>query len=395
MEIAQETNTLFSTPDRTQTASPAPSIPAQRKPSNEETFDGPLAAPEMEALLLPLYDKTLSSYAANGLEDISELCDETEDEQNKALVTIDSKQPGKIKESVNEIQKGDDLDEPRISPLPLENLPDWRPSSLGWAPHIAILIFLSLVVYIGLYLRSKYRGVIASSESRWDWIFRFGPAFLAVTIQEALLRIVTDLQSVLPYIALSSNPFDDLRSRHLARLTEPRWYDGFHFDHLFQATVFLVRYCTFVFVPLQSSLLSYGRRHYSTSSSPFRVVLPNDLISSLSQSRVPALALNSVWHGQPVADIKWLTIMPQESVVKNYMAIQPDYAGVMPFRTEHEKSSSNASESETWTLTTSAIYGYLNCSQIDNITLTVNSIWLGASGLEIDRLALRLIDKEG
>jgi hypothetical protein len=398
MEIAQEAHTPSYTPDRTHVVSPAPSISAQRilrlKSPNEEGSNGPLAVPEIEALLHS-DDKTLPTHVVSGVDGSSERCDEFEDEHNKALVTIDLKELEKVVETANEIQKGDGFDETRISPLPLKDLPDWRPSSLSWAPHVAILILLSLVAYIALYVRSKRWGVIASSESRWDWIFRFGPAFLAVTIREVLLRIATDLQSVLPYIALSSTPSDGLRRRPLSRLTEPRWSDSFHPDHLVQATVFLIRYCTFVFVPLQSSLLSFGYRRYRTSTSSFRVVQPNDLISSLSQSRVPALALNSVWHGQPVADIKWLTIMPQESVVKKYMAIQPDYAGVMPFRIENEKSSSKASEGEEWTLRTSAIYGYLNCSQIDHIALTVDSIWLGASGLEIDRLALSLIDKEG
>jgi hypothetical protein len=399
MESAQETHISPYAPDRTQTISPAPSVPAQRiprpEPSNEESSDGPLAAPELEALLQLSDEKTLSTHAVTGVDGFSERDREIEDEHNKALATIDLKELEKAVESANEIQKSDDSDESRTSPLPLKGLPDWRPSSLSWAPHVAIMIILSLVAYIVLYVYSKNWGVIASSETRWDWIFRFGPAFLAVTIREVLLRIATDLQSVLPYIALSSSPTDPLRWRPLARLTEPRWSDSLQFDHLFQASVFLVRYCTFVFVPLQSSLLSFGYRRYRTSTSPFRVVQPYDLISSLSQSRVPALALNSIWHGQPVADIKWLTVMPQESVVKKYMAMQPDYAGVMPFRTAKERSSSKASEGEEWTLTTSAIYGYLNCSQINNIALTVDSIWLGASGLEIDRLSLSLTDKEG
>ncbi|KAF2475652.1 uncharacterized protein BDR25DRAFT_339701 [Lindgomyces ingoldianus] len=285
-------------------------------------------------------------------------------------------------------------DELRLVPVSEKELPDWRPNSLSWTPYVAFLILLILITYSCLYWRSKVHGIITPVHSKYDWIFRFGPAFLAVLIQEIVLRMATDLKSVLPFIAAASRPVDHIRRRPLARFTERKWYDGFHIDHLFQATTFLVRYCTFILVPLQSSLLSMGSRHYSTHSRSFQVVDADKLVSSLNHTRIPGLALDSIWHGEPVAPFKWLSFM-NENPYHHEVTVQPDYVGVMPFVLDNSNSFSDPDQFTTWKVQTSAIYGYMNCTQIDEIQLSVAHIWIGTSGLKTDRMSVRLVDKEG
>ncbi|KAF2107027.1 hypothetical protein BDV96DRAFT_637807 [Lophiotrema nucula] len=295
-----------------------------------------------------------------------------------------------IKET--EVESNEDR---RMEPLPIKDLPDWRPRSLGWSAYLVILIVVILIIYAVLYARSKLYGIITPLHSRYDWLYRFGPAFLAVLILESIQRMVTDLYSVLPYVALAAGPRDPIRSRPLARLTETRWYDKFHANHLFQATSLLIRYCTFIFVPLQSTLLSSGSRHYKTETRSFQVVGPDVLISSLNHTLIPALGLDSIWHGQPVADFKWLAFMDSnDSDFDNY-PIQPDYAGIMPFTLTASNHSTEPSQSQTWDVTTSAIYGYMNCTQIDNISLSVGHIWFGASGLQTTNLHISLVDRDG
>lgn len=86
--------------------------------------------------------------------------------------------------------------------LGARELPDWRPKNLQVVVAVTSCYVLCVTtLYVILYIVSKAgRRYIATKEVSLDWIFEYGPAFLAVILGEILEQASMDLASLEPYM---------------------------------------------------------------------------------------------------------------------------------------------------------------------------------------------------
>ncbi|KAF2865413.1 hypothetical protein BDV95DRAFT_252848 [Massariosphaeria phaeospora] len=272
-----------------------------------------------------------------------------------------------------------------------DELPDWRPKSLKRAVLIISLYVLCIaILYSILYgVGKSRRGYLAKKSPSVDWIFQFGPVFLVVILAEIVERAATDLGSIKPYINLAK--YVPLRRRTwLERLTEPTmkgmvvsffsflwnlsWSAELHFASLF---------CALVVVPLQSALFSTGEKVNIDTPASFRVLNITTLASSVTDSVYPQLALKAIPEQGGVSSFEWVLELDPKSI------LDPLYAGSLPFTLENSQDEGKS------TITTSAIYSILNCTEAQTITVTASSTSTSNKTRSATDVHIDIEDKDG
>jgi hypothetical protein len=288
--------------------------------------------------------------------------------------------PGKADEKTTIVENSDTSSDEEYRPQGIETLPDWRPRYLDLVVAISSLYVLVLVLlYTILYVVSKTgRRYIAAEGTYVDWVFRFGPVFLTVILAEILEQASVDLAAIEPYLRLS-RPRTTFYQWWHERLTEPstkgfvasvfRFFISLPCNgRLHFASVF----CALVIVPLQSGLFDDGDRVRAITNTPFRVLAPETLLSAVSNSVFPQLALNVLSKSANVDNYEWIGEFERGRIN------EPLFAAMMPLAPEDSQYNSFD-----WTTNTSAVYSILNCTLAQEFVITASEI----SGHGADRSA--------
>ncbi|KAF2803382.1 uncharacterized protein BDZ99DRAFT_503391 [Mytilinidion resinicola] len=291
-------------------------------------------------------------------------------------------------------------------PLPISSLPNWRPRFVRSASTFTTLfIAVVLIFYALLYWRSKYHTYVVKSSPKWDWAFRFGPAFLATIVAEIIGRLAGDLKIILPFMALSSRTGAAIRKQSLAQLTEPtRWRMNFKVvwqkmtapvRGRFQEPIgFLALYCSVLLIPVQSGLFTTGSGRVTKSrAAEFRAVSIDKLVTVAQGTRLPSIAMDAIYHGQNMSEYKWVY-----GDLDSPNTGDAGWAGIMPYAPDDSEDitrPATAAESEYWNATTSAIWSSPNCTQVNNISVTASKVHVSGSSRSATDLEMLVQDAEG
>jgi hypothetical protein len=280
----------------------------------------------------------------------------------------------------------------KYTALGADALPDWRPKNLQLVFTVASLFVLGLtILYVILYIVSKSnRNYIAAKSVYSNWIFEFGPVFLALILAEILEQASLDLASLEPYMRLGRRkPRFNIRwNEHIAEPAVKKLLRS-----VLQLVVnlpcdarlhFASVFCALVIVPLQSGLFDSGLRVTNVNNASFRVLGFETLASSITESVYPQLALKAIPENQDVDLFKWTTKLDRDSL------LEPLYAATMPLEPEVSQ------EGDVYlNVTTSAVYSVLNCSIATNFTITASEVINNHTNRSATDVHIELTDEDG
>ena len=296
-------------------------------------------------------------------------------------------------------ERDNDSNSDGVRPGDTAKLPDWRPRPLTRLPNIAMkTIFGYIVFYLiiwGVTYRRKY---IFTTSSKKDWVFRYGPVFLALVVTEMVTRIAADFLSILPYMALASNSRSPLRKRFSARLTEPDSKLATFVAPLRKPFRFLLAYCFLVLIPSQTAVFDDSQEVNLTWDTTFRSLPLEALPNITTNSIFPQIAMDAIFHGDESGGFKWVSKMLKTGDQNTYSWTDPFWAAILPFTLPGDTNPLNAATQQhdaNYTVRTSALYSYLNCSQIDIIKVTASELILAGSARNASGVVLRLEDRDG
>lgn len=281
----------------------------------------------------------------------------------------------------------------------IEELPNWRPKWLDRGPRtVIILIFCILIIYAGLFAVSIRKGYVAKSRPGVDELLRFGPVLLSLAIAIMVDRITQDLSAVFPYIALGASPQSHLRNLSMARLTEPTMREtlgSFKPTRLFLLPERYRRWfrltslwCALVLVPLQSGLFSTAQLATTKTPASFHVLGVPELLGAAIHSKFPRSAVDAVYNGQGVTAFNWVVLLNRMTDTDR------GWAAVMPFLPAQVESMRPSGDAR-WHSQTSAVFSYLNCTQVDTLAVNASQIVVDAQHRTAYDVELTLADDDG
>ncbi|KAF2020161.1 hypothetical protein BU24DRAFT_459769 [Aaosphaeria arxii CBS 175.79] len=297
-------------------------------------------------------------------------------------------------------KKGEKRNDPNeVKPVPAPDLPDWRPWTLKTISTIVLLVvvLLYLALYGALCAMTYANGYITTTNGYYAWAFRYVPAFLAFSVTEMMSCIAADFLSILPYVALTTAPGSRLRNMFDARLTEPTLWSSIK-ALLTRPFATLAIYSMLVLVPVQMAAFDDSTMVEVKSASTFRN-LGLDAIPKISLSSLfPRMAMEAIFQGENTGGLKWVSKMLKEKDKDKISWTDPSWAAIMPFTRPGDTNSLNAATGQneaTYTVDTSALYSYLNCSQIDIITVSASEVEHTSAIRTASDVTLTLEDRDG
>lgn len=279
-----------------------------------------------------------------------------------------------------------------------------------------IFVIVNIILYAILFGISWKRKYIAISGPHVDWIFQFGPQFLAVFINLFVVRMATDYGSIEPYIKMAcpwmahpSSPSYRVERKSLC-LYEQDWYHV-SIGRLSLATYF----ASMIFIPFQAAVMKQRTTVIQTSSEPFISTTGQGFVSVFNGSMLPQLAIEALWESQttvpilqeshyqdfvaatagtfpgndppnpydtsplfnandivsspfeitPTLGSLWTSILDLNDW--DYSYDQPQSLAVLPFWPEN--AISQQGQVVSWTSQASGVYSDLRCTQVENITV--------------------------
>jgi hypothetical protein len=265
-----------------------------------------------------------------------------------------------------------DNDHLSIRKAHIGDLPRWRPRSLTtlWISGLILLVLASALVYLYLgYVVNNKNGYIAISGPKVDWIFLYGPLFLAVFFAEWVTRLREDYALISPYCQLSlatANKRAEFKKAilpaNLGAKLNPLPRNIYEVVALFFSAI-LVPYQTTIFSKTQFPAAF-------TQTAQFVGVSSSALLGGYNGTTFGPTVLQAIYHGLSGVDsalktsfwTSYATIPGASSVV------------IMPFLPADSNISYEGfqtSDAAQWQASTSIIAVGMNCSQVNAINVTV------------------------
>ena len=293
--------------------------------------------------------------------------------------------------------------EPTVAPsweyCALQPKPDWRPTVLN-RPYILLgIIIASLLLYISLFIVSKKHNIVAERNDNINWIFLYGPAFLAIVAREYVSCMGEDEKSIFPYtaMALPKRVASSLSNHPLASIAQDTFPKSLRASFPSTYLLWLGFLYTIVIVPFQTTVFSTGIRATSPSSLPFMVATYGQINEALDSSLVPSIVVDALYHGanltvpgsqpDPIFGVTstigtpvsfWVDSSGFDDDDSELYTYRSEYVAVIPFHPLQD-TSQDAARWHSWSVRSPALFSGMSCFQLDNfsvsLTYSQNQAW--------------------
>jgi len=280
---------------------------------------------------------------------------------------------------------------------------DWRPQSLRSVYAFIIAMIGMITLYFVLYEISNKKQYITQASGTVNWLFRFGPQFLAVVMVEWTWRMCTDLLSILPYMALSASRSDILRKCPEAALWRlKKRKECFRNNNLDFPLWLSTLAGSLLLVPFQSTLFSRGTGSVIQDGIPFLMVTPQIVNNEFNSTWVPSIVVNALWNGVyegnsyngVVGAVLWDNFPSGTGLYESPAASQFfDDVVVLPFHPKDQSlRRSSYDGSATWRLQAAAVVSWMECTQVNDFNVTLTN---PSADLSTWDVTVQSIDSEG